>query len=56
MLDEVAVRKLKSGLMEEIEYLNTEISKKQKEIEESKKRLWITQAKLSEINKVLEDG
>lgn len=55
MLDETEVRKIKSGLIGEIEYLNQDISKKQKEIEESKKRTWITQAKLKEINKILED-
>lgn len=56
MLDETAVRKIKSGLTEEIEIHNTEISRLQKEIEEHKKRIWICQAKLSEINKVLEDS
>lgn len=55
MLDEIDTRKLKSNLITEIEFLNTEISKKVKEIEELKKRTWITQAKLSEINKILED-
>lgn len=56
MLDEIAVRKIKSGLIEEIEYLNQEISKKQKEIEELKKRTWITQAKLKVVNNILEDS
>lgn len=56
MLDETGVRKIKSGLIHETEDLNQEISKKQKEIEELKKRTWITQAKLKEINKVLEDS
>lgn len=55
MLDETEVRKIKSGLIHEIEDLNQEISKKQKEIEELKKRTWITQAKLKEVNKILED-
>lgn len=55
MLDETEVRKMKSGLIHETEDLNQEISKKQKEIEELKKRTWITQAKLKEVNKILED-
>lgn len=55
MLDETEVRKIKSGLIHEIEDLNQEISIKQKEIEESKKRTWITQAKLKVVNKILED-
>lgn len=56
MLDETEVRKIKSELIHEIEDLNQEISKKQKEIEESKKRTWITQAKLKVVNKILEDS
>lgn len=56
MLDEIEVRKIKSNLTAEIDSLNTEISKKQKEIDESKKRIWICQAKLSEVNKILEDA
>lgn len=55
MLDETAVRKLKASLLEEITYLNEDISRKQKEIEEGRKRIWISQAKLSEVNRILED-
>lgn len=55
MLDETEVRKIKSGLIHEIEDLNQEISKRQKEIDEFRKRTWITQAKLKEVNKILED-
>lgn len=55
MLNEIETRKIKSGLIHEIEDLNQEISIKQKEIEESKKRTWITQAKLKVVNKILED-
>lgn len=55
MLDETAVRKIKSTLIGEIEFHNTEISKKQREIDEHKKRIWISQAKLSEVNTILED-
>lgn len=55
MLDETEVRKIKSGLIHEIEDLNQEISKRQKEIEDMRKRTWITQAKLKEVNKILED-
>lgn len=55
MLDETEVRKIKSGLIHEIEDLNQEISKRNKEIEDLKKRTWITQAKLKEVNKILED-
>lgn len=55
MLDEIAARKIKAGLLSEIEHLNGEISKKQKEIDEDRKRIWICQAELSTINKVLED-
>ncbi len=55
MLDETEIRKIKSGLINEIEDLNQEISKRQREIDEFKKRTWITQAKLKEVNKILED-
>lgn len=55
MLDETALRKIKSELISEIEELNKEISRRQKEIEDLKKRTWITQAKLKEVNKILED-
>ncbi|MBU0846738.1 hypothetical protein KKH23_06065 [Patescibacteria group bacterium] len=55
MLTEPEIRKIKSGLIHEIEDLNQEISKRHKEIEDLKKRTWITQAKLKEINKILED-
>lgn len=55
MLDETEIRKIKSGLIHEIEDINQEISKRQREIDELKKRTWITQAKLKEINKILED-
>lgn len=56
MLDEIAVRKIKSSLISEIEHLNIEISKKRKEIEDDKKRILINQAKLGEIDEILEDG
>lgn len=55
MLDEIAVRKIKSTLSGEIEYHNTEISRLQKEIDDHKKRIWIDQAELSVVNKILED-
>lgn len=55
MLNEIEVRKIKAELIGDIEYLNEEISKKQKEIDELKKRTWITQAKLKEVNKILGD-
>lgn len=55
MLDETEIRKIKSGLIREIEEINQEISRKQKEIEELKKRTWIMQAKLKEVNKILGD-
>lgn len=55
MLDEVAVRKMKSNLSAEIEHLNTEISKMQREIDENKKRIWINQAELKTVNKILGD-
>lgn len=55
MLDETEVRKLKSNILTLVETLNTEISKKQREIEEDRKRIYILQAKMSEINKVLQD-
>ncbi len=55
MLDETSVRKIKSELINEVEGLNQEISRRQKDIDDLKKRTWITQAKLKEINKVLED-
>lgn len=56
MLDEADIRKMKSGLIKEIELCNEEISKKQKETEEYKKRIWVLQAKLKEVNKILEDA
>ena len=55
MLDEIAIRKIKAALLEDIRYLNEDISRKQKEMDEHKKRIWIDQAKLSEVNKILED-
>lgn len=55
MLDEIAVRKMKASLLEGIRYLNEDISRKQKEIEELKKRIWIDQAELSIVNKILDD-
>lgn len=56
MLNEAEIRKMKSALIKEIEDLNVEISKKEREIEELKKRMWILQAKLKELNKILEDA
>ncbi|MDD3813302.1 MAG: hypothetical protein PHZ02_01540 [Desulfocapsaceae bacterium] len=55
MLDEIAVRKLKLIISKEIEGYNIEISKLQKQIDDYKKRIWIGQAKLSEIDKILEE-
>jgi len=55
MLDEIAVRKLKANLLEGIRYQNEDISRKQKEIDELRKRIWIDQAELSIVNKILED-
>jgi len=55
MLDEIAVRKIKSELTSEIDGLNVEISRKQKEIDEAKKKMWTAQAKLGKVNKILED-
>lgn len=55
MLDEPKIRELKTNISAQIEHFNIEISKKQKEIDDDKKRIHILQAKLSEINKVLQD-
>ena len=55
MLEEAEVRKIKLNILASIEHFNVEISRKQKEIEEDKKNIWILQAKLKEINKVLQD-
>ena len=56
MLDETAIRKMKASLLEGIGYQNEDISRKQKEIEELKKRVWIDQAELSIVNKILGDS
>jgi len=55
MLDEIAVRKMKASLLEGIRYQNEDISRKQKEIDELRKRIWIDQAELSIVNKILGD-
>lgn len=55
MLDETAVRKMKADLLEGIRYQNEDISRKQKEIDELRKRIWIDQAELSIVNKILVD-
>ncbi len=55
MLDEFEIRKIKSNISASIEQFSIEISKKQREIEEDRKRIYILQAKLNEINKVLQD-
>ena len=55
MLNETAVRKMKASLLEGIKYQNEDVSRKQKEIDEIKKRIWIDQAELSIVNKILGD-
>jgi hypothetical protein len=55
MISEKDARELKTNISALIESYNVEISKKQNEIEESKKKLYVLQAKLSLINKVLND-
>lgn len=55
MLDENKIRGLKRQLLDNVVYLNDEISKKVSEIDELKMHIHDNESKLKLIKKVLED-